>query len=354
MFEDLTTEELLQKLEEMQDQAPMELAQAILSRGQEVVPHLTAILEDTEYWEDTEGKWWMTVHAVKLLGMLGDPQPLPQLIESLILADETENEWVMEDFPTVFGRIGPPAVEPLMEFIRRYQGDNDLWWPRSTAVGGLVSVALRHPEERERVLAFLHGLFVEDEDPEFLGFVASYLLDLNDPSSFPVLEEAFKKELIDETIIDEDDVKRAKSGESQPYTDLYLADLLEFYRPEEVARRRKRWEEERKEEERQKARIREERKRIIAEELRRLEVSMKWSGAETPSLPKKVGRNEPCPCGSGRKFKKCCLPLIEALPPKRILGTGLYATYAYLEGAPPYDPVLVLENLSSKGKFRMK
>jgi uncharacterized protein len=24
---------------------------------------------------------------------------------------------------------------------------------------------------------------------------------------------------------------------------------------------------------------------------------------ESPSLP---GRNDPCPCGSGRKFKKCC------------------------------------------------
>jgi hypothetical protein len=23
-----------------------------------------------------------------------------------------------------------------------------------------------------------------------------------------------------------------------------------------------------------------------------------------------VGRNEPCPCGSGSKFKKCCMPLI--------------------------------------------
>jgi uncharacterized protein YecA (UPF0149 family) len=22
----------------------------------------------------------------------------------------------------------------------------------------------------------------------------------------------------------------------------------------------------------------------------------------------KVGRNEPCPCGSGKKYKKCCLP----------------------------------------------
>jgi uncharacterized protein len=24
------------------------------------------------------------------------------------------------------------------------------------------------------------------------------------------------------------------------------------------------------------------------------------------AMAPKVGRNEPCPCGSGRKFKKCC------------------------------------------------
>ena len=23
-------------------------------------------------------------------------------------------------------------------------------------------------------------------------------------------------------------------------------------------------------------------------------------------VTRKIGRNEPCPCGSGRKFKKCC------------------------------------------------
>jgi preprotein translocase subunit SecA len=26
-----------------------------------------------------------------------------------------------------------------------------------------------------------------------------------------------------------------------------------------------------------------------------------------PSVSRKVGRNDPCPCGSGKKFKKCCL-----------------------------------------------
>ncbi len=26
-----------------------------------------------------------------------------------------------------------------------------------------------------------------------------------------------------------------------------------------------------------------------------------------PDLTEKVGRNDPCPCGSGKKYKKCCL-----------------------------------------------
>ncbi len=31
-------------------------------------------------------------------------------------------------------------------------------------------------------------------------------------------------------------------------------------------------------------------------------------GAKNPirRTTRKIGRNEPCPCGSGRKFKKCC------------------------------------------------
>lgn len=31
--------------------------------------------------------------------------------------------------------------------------------------------------------------------------------------------------------------------------------------------------------------------------------------SELGSKPKKIGRNDPCPCGSGRKFKKCCLKI---------------------------------------------
>ena len=27
---------------------------------------------------------------------------------------------------------------------------------------------------------------------------------------------------------------------------------------------------------------------------------------EAVTVAKKVGRNDPCPCGSGKKYKKCC------------------------------------------------
>ncbi|MNM86031.1 hypothetical protein D3C81_981740 [compost metagenome] len=29
-----------------------------------------------------------------------------------------------------------------------------------------------------------------------------------------------------------------------------------------------------------------------------------------PTVPLKLGRNDPCPCGSGQKFKKCCAALL--------------------------------------------
>ena len=34
---------------------------------------------------------------------------------------------------------------------------------------------------------------------------------------------------------------------------------------------------------------------------------MKLPMTHKQEITKKVGRNDPCPCGSGKKFKKCCL-----------------------------------------------
>jgi SWIM/SEC-C metal-binding protein len=40
------------------------------------------------------------------------------------------------------------------------------------------------------------------------------------------------------------------------------------------------------------------------EDITALETLLNWPKPQIAE--KKVGRNEPCPCGSGKKYKKCC------------------------------------------------
>ncbi|HEY5537306.1 MAG TPA: SEC-C metal-binding domain-containing protein [Acetobacterium sp.] len=44
---------------------------------------------------------------------------------------------------------------------------------------------------------------------------------------------------------------------------------------------------------------------ILSEE-KRVELKKEYKRSKTVVNEVKVGRNEPCPCGSGKKFKKCC------------------------------------------------
>lgn len=60
-------------------------------------------------------------------------------------------------------------------------------------------------------------------------------------------------------------------------------------------------------------------------------------------------RNEPCPCGSGLKFKKCCLPIADVFyvnqsAGKLELGIGYYVTSHCLPDKPEDWPVYILEN----------
>jgi uncharacterized protein YecA (UPF0149 family) len=44
---------------------------------------------------------------------------------------------------------------------------------------------------------------------------------------------------------------------------------------------------------------------ILSEEKRR-EIKKEFNKSKTVVKDAKIGRNDPCPCGSGKKYKKCC------------------------------------------------
>lgn len=45
----------------------------------------------------------------------------------------------------------------------------------------------------------------------------------------------------------------------------------------------------------------------ILEDEKRKEIKKEYNKSKIVVKGDKVGRNEPCPCGSGKKYKKCCL-----------------------------------------------
>lgn len=46
-------------------------------------------------------------------------------------------------------------------------------------------------------------------------------------------------------------------------------------------------------------------KSILSEDLRN-QIERDYKASKTIVKETKIGRNDPCPCGSGKKFKKCC------------------------------------------------
>jgi uncharacterized protein YecA (UPF0149 family) len=90
-----------------------------------------------------------------------------------------------------------------------------------------------------------------------------------------------------------DDIRQAYvAGRDSPEW-MRFRNPWQFYEPDVIATRQRRWAEESKADA-----FRRERSRDNGQ----LELAV-------PSVRKvpKIGRNEPCPCGSGRKYKKCCM-----------------------------------------------
>ncbi len=66
-------------------------------------------------------------------------------------------------------------------------------------------------------------------------------------------------------------------------------------------------ENERVEQEHQRLLLEEERLKRELREAKEESLRRQVAASQQGPLPQRIGRNDPCPCGSGKKFKKCCI-----------------------------------------------
>jgi Protein of unknown function (DUF1186)/SEC-C motif len=225
-------------------------------------------------------------------------RPLAKLLR--LPADEIDSIFgsaITETTHRVMAAVFDGDPEPLYDMILEPEADE---FVRSRMCEALAMVTLRGELPRAEAKRFLRACYsgIEPQDECFVwnGWQSAIAM-LGLVELKPLVEEAFRRGFISESWLSfhhfESDLQHAIEGSTPPaqakdeYT--LFGDTIEelsnwyCFSPEYLAGKKRRADD------------------------REARPSLHVPGVPAVNPFRHVGRNDPCPCGSGKKFKKCCL-----------------------------------------------
>ncbi|SCU77877.1 SEC-C motif domain containing protein [Cupriavidus necator] len=231
------------------------------------IPELIAVVADEALHTGYGPVPFAPVHAWRILGALKATEALPALVSLLRRIDDDFDDWIATELPCVFSQMGGQSVDVLAPFAA--DGHNGSY-ARGGACRAMGEVASGHPEQRGRCLQILMTLLrsFEDNEQTLNTEIVSVLLVLSAAESIDLIREAYAKDCVDlDCVGDLEDVEIALGLRTERAT---APKRGEFFQ-------------------------------------RLLELSNHQEATRPHTAGPKTGRNDPCPCGSGKKYKKCCL-----------------------------------------------
>jgi len=259
------------------------------------VPALLAIarqwVEPFAWPEDKKDmSGYAPVHAWRGLAQLRAPETIGLLLEMMDPLDADQDDWYLEEFPHLFAWIGPASMAPLHDYLA---DDRHEVYPRIAAAEGLKELAGRHGELRDEVVKILCDALArfEQTDESLNAFIITGLLDLKATDAAELIERAHAADRVNLVVNGNWNTVREELGvEGLGLVPQDLATrrpFAAFLSPENQA---------------------------MLESIRLSDDDADApldAAVEAPALPiesaHKPGRNDPCPCGSGKKYKKCCM-----------------------------------------------
>jgi hypothetical protein len=258
-----------------------------------MVERLAKFVEPDEFWNDDapDGQWWLRLHTAMILGLIpGDRAGslLVALMRRIEQArDESLQHWLSGYWPALFHNK-PDGVEPPLRELAQDRGID--WYMRIQAIESLIMLGERRGVEAlDAALDWTASIASdESEDWDLRLSAANTLLDFPRVRDRVLLENLAARQSGWGVHFSVEDVQQAFSGKNAtPQWRDGFDDPWNFYAPEAIARRQKRWADEAA-------------KDLAGE-------ALEDAPAPYVRAAPKISRNDPCPCGSGKKYKKCCL-----------------------------------------------
>lgn len=249
------------------------LIEALAARD---VPDMQTICRFLQDCDQGGGGGWLEIFVIDLAGERRVREAVPMLVDRF----RVDTDYMLERAVSALAKIGDPEA---VRIIQRTFPDEP-WHFKNYATG--VLRAIKSPESEEAVLTLL----IQEQDVEIRTMLCHELCELFSERGVEIVRQQIHAGYDQMQVVLEEML-------------LPVIDVLGIDLPEADQ-----WRQERQERE---ARI-ERRKRELdgfAARLNKPEPPRKPKALDSTTYRKfeaKVGRNDPCPCGSGKKYKKCC------------------------------------------------
>lgn len=271
-----------------------QLAQEIAKRD-DAVFYLRKLLQDGKHWRNNYyGDGWSPFHSIHILALIKNKESFELLLDIIRYHEDDLDDWVTEEVASLLVAFGEDFIEPIKKFTM----DETLeTFVRSAATSALVALGKKFPEHQNDIKLHLKTLLKSTQDGIFAGLVADDLASFHDPSVMPDIHRAFEDGIIDDPFVKEDDLEEVING---VFSDMDEEDFkrntkdpLDHFSRENIERLHLvKYEEEDDDE---------------FEDDHDIDDNFEAEVMSSLQKKEKIGRNEPCPCGSGKKYKKCCM-----------------------------------------------
>ncbi len=257
------------------------------------------IVEENGWQEEKMG---FPMHAIMLLGELRAEDSLPKVLEVLRQDKEFLSFWFDDHLTETLWEplyyLGNQQLEVLINFVQEPGLDT---YSKTAVTTAVNQIPYHQPERKEEVMRWYARVFdffansvPEDNviDSDLIGLLIWEVTDLGYKELLPDIKNLYDKKYVSESICGEyADIEK----------DIAEPALLSLH------------------------------KELLSIKQRYEAITTTWSGynvedefedddeddyfddyeylppTEPARTSPKIGRNEPCPCGSGKKYKKCCL-----------------------------------------------
>jgi len=319
-FRELSVEEMMEIFSYDDHVLPRHALRQAVEKMDEITPHLLKALEraadDPEDVLEAEDDSY--IYAMFLLAQFREKRAYPLIMKLAShapeLVDDLLGDIPTEDLANILASVSTGDTGPIAELAENREAEE---FARAAAIRSWLALVVSGDRSREEAMAYYKSLFegrLEDRNEVVWSELVDAANDLYPEEVYDHIKNAYDEGLVDEYIVDPEWVdEQIDLGK-----EAVLADLPEWnHLVEDVTVEMGAWfenrehggewdededwyEEDEWDEDDEEAEWDDGRRRLSALN------GNNFAPTGTYRAPDNVGRNDPCPCGSGKKYKKCC------------------------------------------------